>query len=87
MKAVIVNFRMARHHTKGNHMIVQIEGVNSKEDAEKLLGKKVVWMTPGSKGKKIEGAIKAAHGSNGAVRVVFDQGMPGQAIGSEVSIE
>ncbi len=87
MKATIVNFRMARHHVKGNHMIINIEGVNSREEAQKLIDKTVVWRTPGAKGKEIKGVIKAAHGNNGAVRVVFEKGMPGQAIGTEVIIE
>ncbi len=87
MKATIVNFRMARHHTKGNHMIVTIEGVNSREEAEKLINKEVVWKTPGSKGKEIKGVVKAAHGNKGAVRVVFEKGMPGQAIGEKVELK
>ena len=87
MEGTIVNFRMARHHTKGNHMIIMIEGVDSTEKAEKLVGKEVVWKTPGKKGNEIKGKIASTHGNKGAVRVIFEKGMPGQAIGNKVIIK
>jgi ribosomal protein L35AE/L33A len=36
--------------------------------------------------KKIKGKIQALHGSKGAVRALFEKGMPGQAIGGKISI-
>ncbi|MFH1409405.1 MAG: 50S ribosomal protein L35ae [Nanoarchaeota archaeon] len=86
MKAVIVNFRMARHHQKGNHMILKVEGITTKEKAASLIGKKVAWKTPGKELKEIKGEVKAAHGNSGAVRVIFETGMPGQAVGQQISI-
>lgn len=65
-------------------MIILAEGVSKKEDAEKLVGKKAVYNT----GKKnISGKISSVHGNKGAVRVIFETGMPGQAIGKKVKIE
>ena len=65
-------------------MIVIAEGVKSKEDAGKLVGKKVTYNT----GKKeMVGRISAPHGNQGAVRVIFSTGMPGQAAGKKVKIE
>ena len=67
-------------------MVVVVEGINSKEDTKKVIGKKVVWTT--SSGKKMSGDITQAHGSKGAVRVLFGvKGLPGQSLGSEVDIE
>jgi len=66
-------------------MIVVVEGVNSREDAEKLVGKKVTWKSPAN--KTINGKVASAHGNKGAVRVIFETGMPGQAIGTKVTIE
>ena len=66
-------------------MIVQIKGVDGKEKASKLVGKKVVWKT--SAGKQLTGQITNIHGNSGALRVRFDTGMPGQSIGSKVNIE
>ncbi|MFH0870249.1 MAG: 50S ribosomal protein L35ae [archaeon] len=84
MEGVISNFRMSRTKPAPNHMIVLVDGVDSREKAAKLIGKKVVYNT----GKKdMTGEIASAHGSKGAVRVIFETGMPGQAVGKKVKIQ
>ena len=35
---------------------------------------------------KLVGKISSAHGNKGVVRAVFEKGLPGQAIGTEVKI-
>ena len=55
------------------------------EKAEKLVGKKVTWTSPA--GKQIKGEVRSAHGNSGAVRVLFETGMPGQALGTSVKLE
>ena len=85
MKGLISNFRSSRHRTSGNQMIVHPEGVDSKEGAEKLVGKKVVFKTEGA--KEIIGKVSAAHGGKGAVRVIFERGMPGQSLTKSVEIQ
>ena len=83
MEGTIVNFRRSVTRTHGNNMIVQVEGTDSKEKAEKLVGKKVVFNT----GKKdLSGQVTKAHGNSGAILVRFKTGMPGQAIGQKVKI-
>ena len=84
MTARIVNFRRSRHHAYGNHMVIEVEGVSSKEEAAKLVGKEVVFTTEGK--KQIKGKISAAHGNSGAVRAIFETGMPGQSLSKEVKI-
>lgn len=84
MEGKIVNFRSARHHQKDNQMIVMVEGVDSRENASELVGKPVVFKTDG--GKEIKGEVRAAHGNSGAVRVLFEKGMPGQAISKKVQV-
>jgi large subunit ribosomal protein L35Ae len=84
MEAIITNFRRSRHVQTTNQMILVAEGMN-KEKAASLIGKKVSWKSPA--GKEIKGEIRATHGTKGAVRALFEKGMPGQAIGSKVSIE
>lgn len=85
MEGVISNFRRSKHTTSGNHLIIVVKGVDSKEKALKLVGKKVVWKT--QTGKEIKGIIKASHGAKGAVRAIFESGMPGQSISTKVSID
>lgn len=84
MKAVISNFRMSRTRQYDNQMIIIVDSVKTKEDASKFIGKSVVWQTPGK--NEIKGQVKSAHGNSGAVRVLFEKGMPGQAVGTQVKI-
>ena len=83
MEAAIVNFRGGRHTKSSNQMI--IESNLSKEKAKSLIGKKVIWMSPAK--NEIKGEIKTTHGNKGCLRVHFEKGMPGQAVGTKVKIE
>jgi large subunit ribosomal protein L35Ae len=84
MEGIINNFTMSRHSQNTKHLVVTVAGVKDKKKAETLLGKGVSWKTPS--GKEIRGTVKATHGNNGAVRVIFEKGMPGQSIGKKVKI-
>lgn len=84
MEATIVNYRMSRHRQYNHEMIIQVNGIDKKEKAKHLIGKKVLWLSP--KKKELTGIIKKEHGSNGALRVVFDKGLPGQALGTKLQI-
>ncbi len=84
MQGTINNFRRSKRRPSRNQMIIIVDGISKKEDAKKLVGKKVVYNT----GKKeLTGKISSAHGNKGAVRAIFTTGMPGQAIGKKVKIE
>jgi len=85
MEGTIVNYRQGRHTQNTSQMIIKVNGVEKKADAEKLKSKKVVWKSPS--GKELVGEIRSAHGNKGAVRVKFVRGLPGQAIGKRVQIE
>jgi len=88
MEGTIASFRMGRHTQYDNQMIMVVNGVDTKEKASKLMGKTVVWATPSKKEKReIKGKITKEHGSKGAVRVLFEKGMPGQSITNKVRIE
>lgn len=87
MQGIIAHFRGSRTRKKGNQMIVVVPGVDSKDKAEKLVGKAAVWVTPGRQKKEIKGRVSAPHGNKGAVRVLFEKGLPGQSLGEEVKIE
>lgn len=66
--------------------MIEVEGTNKREDAKKFVGKKVVWTSEGKNKTKINGKIAAAHGNKGVMRAIFEKGLPGQAIGTEVEI-
>ena len=81
----IVQFRRGRHNIKEKHMLIEVEGVNSKEDASKLIDKKVSWKSPA--GKIILGVVSGPHGNKGVVKAIFEKGLPGQSVTTEVQIE
>lgn len=84
MQGTIVNFRRGKHTQKDSHMIIAISSIDSKEKARKLVGKEVIYNT----GKKdIKGKVASSHGNSGAIRVIFETGMPGQAVGKKVEIK
>jgi len=85
MKAIVMSFRRGRHTYKPRQFIIQAEKIKTKEDAKKNIGKEVEWKSPA--GKLIKGKITAIHGNKGLLRVVFDKGLPGQAINTEVEIK
>jgi large subunit ribosomal protein L35Ae len=65
-------------------MVILPEGIESKEKAAELVGKKVTWTSPA--GKELTGEVLAPHGSKGAIRARFEPGLPGQSIGQKVKI-
>jgi large subunit ribosomal protein L35Ae len=85
MEATIMNFRQGRHTQTNNQMVIKVPGIDTKDKAVKLVGKKVVYTTPA--GNKITGEIRSAHGNSGAARVLFEKGMPGQSVSRKVVVE
>ncbi len=86
MKGQISNFRGSyKKQQASNQVIVVVDGVSNKESAEKLVGKKITWTN--TKGNSIVGKVSAAHGNKGAIRALFEKGIPGQALGTEVKVE
>ena len=84
MEGTIVNYRRNSTGQKTNHLVVTVESVDSRDKATKLVGKKVVYNT----GKKdMVGKVNAPHGNKGALRAVFETGLPGQCLGKKVKIE
>ncbi len=84
MKAVIENYRRGRHTEYGNQFIVRMDACDSREKATAYVGKAVKWTTPS--GKVIAGKVASSHGNGGALRVVMEKGLPGQAVGTELEI-
>ena len=84
MKALIASFRRGRKTQTMNQLILYIDSITSKEKAASLVGKQVTWKSPA--GKEIKGTVSSPHGNKGAVRALFERGMPGQSIGNSVEI-
>ena len=84
MEGIISSFRRGRKTQTTNHIIIVVKGYEKKDKANELVGKTVTWKSPA--GKEIKGKVAAAHGNKGSIRAIFEKGMPGQSIGTKVSI-
>ena len=78
-----MNYRIGIRTQMSNECLVQFTGVISAAQAGRLFGKKVLWK---GKNKEFAGKVVGSHGKNGAVRVKFKKGVPGQALGTNVEL-
>ncbi len=85
MEGTVVSFRRGIKNYTPRHFLIHPFGVDTREKASKLIGKKVTWKS--STGKEIVGKVSTAHGGKGVIRVIFERGLPGQAITTKVKIE
>ncbi len=83
-KGKVINFRRSIKHLHPRHYILDL-GCKTKEEAAKLVGKAVSWKSEA--GKIISGKVSGSHGNNGLVRAIFEKGLPGQALNTEVEVK
>lgn len=83
MTGVIASYKRGKYMQRTNHILIKFEFDDDKK-AAKLIGREVVWET--KSGKLIRGKIVSTHGKNGVVRAIFQRGLPGEALGTEVKI-
>ncbi len=85
MEGAISNYKRGRHTVHQKHCILVFSSIKTRKEANKLIGRTVVWVS--STGKDLKGVITRAHGNSGAVRAHFKKaGVPGQALGQKVKI-
>lgn len=87
VKGKVVQFRMGKRTYTPRHFLIELPEVDSREKAAKFVGNTVEWKSPGKTEKIISGKIAAAHGNKGVLRAIFERGLPGQAIGTEVEVK
>lgn len=81
----VIQFRRGRHIIHKKHFLIEIPKVSTRKDAGKFVGNEVEWRSPA--GKIIKGKISSAHGNKGVVRAIFEKGLPGQAVATNVEIK
>ncbi len=86
MEALIINYRRGRKTQTTNQMVILVPKYD-KDKAKTLIGKSVVYTCEGKDKKQIIGKITNIHGNKGAMRVLFERGMPGQAIGQTLEVK
>jgi ribosomal protein L35AE/L33A len=85
MQGIIANFRQGKRTYKPRHYVIVVESSKTKDDAKKFIDKVVEWKSPA--GKIIKGRVASSHGNKGALRVIMERGLPGQAISQKVDIK
>jgi large subunit ribosomal protein L35Ae len=85
-KGTVIQFRRGLKNFKPRHFLIEIPETNTREKASKFVGKKVEWKSTGKEPVIITGKISSAHGNKGVIRAIFEKGLPGQAIGTEIEI-
>jgi large subunit ribosomal protein L35Ae len=83
MKGIVIQFRRGKKTIHERHYLLDL-GLTSRDEAKKMAGREVSWKSPG--GKIINGKISDAHGNKGLVRAIFERGLPGQAITTEIEV-
>ena len=83
-KGIVVQFRRSRTRIHERHYLLDL-GLKDRAEAKRMAGKEVSWKSPA--GKIIKGKISDAHGNNGLVRAIFEKGLPGQAVTTEVEVK
>jgi len=83
MEGIVLGYRRGSTTQNVNQVLIDF-GLNDAKEAEKLLGKEVVWVSPS--GKQIKGKIIALHGKKGVVRAKFSPNLPGQAKSTKVKM-
>ena len=85
MVGTISNYKQGRHTIHLKHCIIVFPNIKNRKEANKLIGRTVVWIS--STGKELKGIITRAHGNSGAIRAHFKKaGVPGQALGTKIRI-
>ncbi len=87
MQATILSNRRGVRTQYNNQYILKVDDDKyiDKKTVSTLLGKKAIFKT--GSGKSITGTIVSTHGNKGAVRVIFERGLPGTAISQKVDVK
>ena len=80
----VIQFRGGLKRIHERHFLINV-GSKTREDANKFVGKDVVWTSPA--GKEIKGKVSSAHGNKGLIRAIFEKGLPGQAKNTDVEVK
>ncbi|NWF95343.1 MAG: 50S ribosomal protein L35ae [Candidatus Thorarchaeota archaeon] len=81
-RGVVTSYRRGKHLQHPNQVLIQFDGIETKEAAARLLGRGVKWVS--ETGREFLGRVLGPHGNSGVVRAKFRTNLPGQAIGTQV---
>jgi large subunit ribosomal protein L35Ae len=83
-KGVFMIYRRGKHTQRNKQVLIKMKGIDDRKAAARFIGQQVTWTSP--TGNPLMGRIVGVHGRRGVVRARFKKGLPGQALGSELTI-
>lgn len=92
VSGAILGYKRGLRTQHNSTSLIKIAGVDTKEETDFYLGKRIAFITKGSterNGTKFRvnwGRVCRAHGSNGVVRCKFARDLPPQSIGGRVRV-
>ena len=94
VNGAILGYKRGLRNQYNSTSLIKIKGVDSKEEVDFYLGKRVAFITKvsvegsktGSKYRVNWGKVCRTHGSNGVVRCKFARDLPPQSIGGRVRV-
>lgn len=84
MKAIFLGYKGGHRTQKSKCALIRVDGVDNRSEAAAYIGRKVLWISPS--GSRLIGEVVGVHGRNGVLKVRFRKGLPGEAIGTELTI-
>lgn len=93
VKGVFVGYKRGLRTQQVNTALLKLQNVNTKEDVDFYLGKRVAYVyraqkkdKDGTRFRVIWGRVTRPHGSTGTVRAKFRNNLPPKAMGQSVRI-
>ncbi|TFG34186.1 50S ribosomal protein L35ae [Candidatus Thorarchaeota archaeon] len=83
-RGVVTSYRRGKHLQHPNQVILVFDDVKTRSEASAIVGRKVKWTA--GEDTEILGKVLGPHGNSGAVRAKFRTNLPGQAIGTPVTL-
>ncbi|KAJ6837764.1 60S ribosomal protein L35a-4 [Iris pallida] len=92
VRGMILRYKRSKSNQYENTSLVQIEGVNTKEEVAWYAGKRIAYVykakvkKDGSHCRCIWGKVSRPHGRSGVVRAKFKSNLPPKSMGAKVRV-
>ncbi|KAG0452151.1 hypothetical protein HPP92_025826 [Vanilla planifolia] len=92
VRGTILGYKRSKSNQYENTSLIQIEGVNTKEEVNWYLGKRMAYIYRAKTKKNdthyrcIWGKVTRLHGNSGVVRAKFKTNLPPQSMGRKVRV-
>lgn len=84
-QATIVNYLQGGNKQFNNKILLRVEGITSDKEAAPFVGRRCTWES--STGKRLTGKVIRTHGKSGILLARFAKSIPGQALGTQVTLK